>query len=74
MPGVPTAAAYCWSIREPIFSSGFARNAPRAVQKAEVNGLFASMILYAASRSVISVLIFATRTDFAMPKNLRILI
>ncbi len=34
----------------------------------------ASMIVYAASRSAIAVLIFATRTDFAIPKSLRILI
>lgn len=34
----------------------------------------ASFSCYAASRSVTALLIFATRTDFAMPKNLRILI
>jgi hypothetical protein len=34
----------------------------------------ASFSFYAASRSATALLIFATRTDFAMPKNLRILI
>ncbi|PYT26321.1 MAG: hypothetical protein DMG57_22280 [Acidobacteria bacterium] len=39
-----------------------------------VRRVFYSSTAYAASRSAIALLIFATRTDFAMPRNMRILI